>query len=135
MPEMSGFDVLDRLKEDPVTMDIPVVVLTSRTSPTRSAAARPARPTDRLQAGAAAGARRHLRDILSDAGLEGGGAWLRRGGVILNVDDYEASRYARSQMLRRAGFQVLEAAPARRRSASRRGADRTSCSSTSTCRT
>ena len=30
-------------------------------------------------------------------------------GLILNVDDYEASRYARSQMLRRAGFEVLEA--------------------------
>jgi len=30
MPAMSGFDVLDRLKEDPVTMDIPVVVLTSK---------------------------------------------------------------------------------------------------------
>jgi len=30
-------------------------------------------------------------------------------GLILNVDDYEASRYARSQMLQRAGFQVLEA--------------------------
>ena len=31
MPQMSGFEVLDRLKEDPVTMDIPVVVLTSKT--------------------------------------------------------------------------------------------------------
>jgi CheY-like chemotaxis protein len=31
MPQLSGFEVLDRLKEDPVTMDIPVVVLTSRT--------------------------------------------------------------------------------------------------------
>ena len=30
MPEMSGFDVLDRLKEDPATMDIPAVVLTSK---------------------------------------------------------------------------------------------------------
>jgi signal transduction histidine kinase len=30
-------------------------------------------------------------------------------GLILNVDDYEASRYARSQMLQRAGFEVLEA--------------------------
>jgi PAS domain S-box-containing protein len=29
-------------------------------------------------------------------------------GLILNVDDYEASRYARSQMLRRAGFEVME---------------------------
>jgi len=31
MPEMSGFEVLDRLKEDPATMEIPVVVLTSKT--------------------------------------------------------------------------------------------------------
>ncbi|HWN16589.1 MAG TPA: response regulator, partial [Candidatus Dormibacteraeota bacterium] len=30
-------------------------------------------------------------------------------GLILNVDDYEASRYARSQMLQRSGFRVLEA--------------------------
>ena len=30
MPEMSGFEVLRRLKEDPVTADIPVVVLTSK---------------------------------------------------------------------------------------------------------
>jgi PAS domain S-box-containing protein len=30
-------------------------------------------------------------------------------GLILNVDDYEASRYARSQMLERAGFEVLDA--------------------------
>jgi PAS domain S-box-containing protein len=32
-----------------------------------------------------------------------------RRGLILNVDDYEASRYARSQMLARAGFEVVEA--------------------------
>ena len=30
-------------------------------------------------------------------------------GLILNVDDYEASRHARTELLRRAGFQVLEA--------------------------
>jgi PAS domain S-box-containing protein len=30
-------------------------------------------------------------------------------GLILNVDDYEATRYARTQMLQRAGFQVREA--------------------------
>jgi CheY-like chemotaxis protein len=30
MPEMSGFEVLARLKQDPVTADIPVVVLTSK---------------------------------------------------------------------------------------------------------
>ena len=30
-------------------------------------------------------------------------------GLILNVDDYEASRYARSEMLRRAGFEVVQA--------------------------
>ena len=31
MPEMSGFDVIAQLKADPATMDIPVVVLTSKT--------------------------------------------------------------------------------------------------------
>jgi PAS domain S-box-containing protein len=30
-------------------------------------------------------------------------------GLILNVDDYEASRYARSEMLKRAGFEVMQA--------------------------
>ena len=30
-------------------------------------------------------------------------------GLVLNVDDYEAGRYARTEMLKRAGFQVLEA--------------------------
>jgi PAS domain S-box-containing protein len=30
-------------------------------------------------------------------------------GVILNVDDYEAARYVRTQILQRAGFQVIEA--------------------------
>jgi CheY-like chemotaxis protein len=29
MPEMSGFEVLERLKSDPVTRDIPVVIITS----------------------------------------------------------------------------------------------------------
>ena len=32
-----------------------------------------------------------------------------RRGLILNVDDYEAARYARTQMLKRAGFEVIEA--------------------------
>src|SRR5262245_2311821 len=31
MPDLSGFDVLERLKEDPVTREIPVIVYTSRT--------------------------------------------------------------------------------------------------------
>ena len=29
--------------------------------------------------------------------------------TILNVDDYEASRYSRSRILKQAGFNVLEA--------------------------
>ena len=32
-----------------------------------------------------------------------------RRALILNVDDYEAARYARTEMLKRAGFQVLDA--------------------------
>jgi CheY-like chemotaxis protein len=31
MPEMTGFEVMARLKEDPATTDIPVIVLTSKT--------------------------------------------------------------------------------------------------------
>jgi CheY-like chemotaxis protein len=32
-----------------------------------------------------------------------------RRALILNVDDYEAARYARTELLKRAGFQVLDA--------------------------
>ena len=35
---------------------------------------------------------------------------LRRRVLVLNVDDYEAGRYATSRVLRQAGFDVLEAA-------------------------
>ena len=81
MPEMSGFDVLARLKEDPVTMDIPVVVLTSKTL------------SDEERRRLAPHARRILskqalaegRDDLPSAdrlcpGSEGGRPWLRAGG-------------------------------------------------------
>jgi CheY-like chemotaxis protein len=30
MPEMSGFEVLERLKSDPFTRDIPVIIITSK---------------------------------------------------------------------------------------------------------
>jgi signal transduction histidine kinase/CheY-like chemotaxis protein len=69
MPEMSGFDVLARLKEDPVTMDIPVVVLTSKTlsDEERRRLAPHARRIVSKQALAEGREIYHLRDILSDA--------------------------------------------------------------------
>ena len=69
MPEMSGFDVLARLKEDPVTMDIPVVVLTSKTltDEERRRLAPHARRIVSKQALAEGREIEHLRDILSDA--------------------------------------------------------------------
>jgi signal transduction histidine kinase/DNA-binding response OmpR family regulator len=69
MPEMSGFDVLARLKEDPVTMDIPVVVLTSKTltDEERRRLAPHARRIVSKQALAEGRESEHLRDILSDA--------------------------------------------------------------------
>ncbi len=69
MPEMSGFDVLARLKEDPVTMDIPVVVLTSKTltDEERRRLAPHARRILSKQALAEGREIDHLRDILSDA--------------------------------------------------------------------
>ena len=69
MPEMSGFDVLARLKEDPVTMDIPVVVLTSKTltDEERRRLAPHARRILSKQALAEGREIYHLRDILSDA--------------------------------------------------------------------
>ena len=67
MPEMSGFDVLARLKEDPTTMDIPVVVLTSKTltDEERRRLAPHARRILSKQALAAGGEVDHLRDVLS----------------------------------------------------------------------
>ena len=106
MPEMSGFDVLDRLKEDPATMDIPVVILTSKalTDDERRRLAPHARRILSKQALATGDEAEHLRAALSGEAPRG-----EPRGRILNVDDYEASRYARSQMLVRSGFQVTEA--------------------------
>ena len=69
MPEMSGFDVLDRLKEDPVTMDIPVVVLTSKilTDEERRRLAPHARRILSKQALAEGTEGDHLRQVLSGA--------------------------------------------------------------------
>ena len=67
MPEMSGFDVLDRLKEDPATMDIPVVVLTSKilTDEERRRLAPHARRILSKQALAEGTEGDHLRQVLS----------------------------------------------------------------------
>ena len=70
MPGMSGFDVLARLKEDPATMDIPVVVLTSKTltDEERRRLAPHARRILSKQALAEGSETDHLREIL--AGVE-----------------------------------------------------------------
>jgi signal transduction histidine kinase/DNA-binding response OmpR family regulator len=70
MLEMSGFDVLTRLKEDPATMDIPVVVLTSKalTDEERRRLAPHARRILSKRALAEGGDEGHLREVL--AGLE-----------------------------------------------------------------
>jgi signal transduction histidine kinase/DNA-binding response OmpR family regulator len=67
MPEMSGFDVLDRLKEDPATMDIPVVILTSKalTDDERRRLAPHARRILSKQALATGDEAEHLRAALS----------------------------------------------------------------------
>jgi signal transduction histidine kinase/DNA-binding response OmpR family regulator len=69
MPGMSGFDVLGRLKEDPATMDIPVVVLTSKalTDEERRRLAPHAHRILSKQALAEGREIEHLRDILRDA--------------------------------------------------------------------
>ena len=74
MPEMSGFDVLTRLKEDPATMDIPVVVLTSKalTDEERRRLAPHARRILSKRALAEGGDEGHLREVL--AALERRGA-------------------------------------------------------------
>jgi signal transduction histidine kinase/DNA-binding response OmpR family regulator len=67
MPEMSGFDVLERLKDDPATMDIPVVILTSKTltDEERRRLAPHALRILSKQALAEGGEDGHLREVLS----------------------------------------------------------------------
>jgi signal transduction histidine kinase/DNA-binding response OmpR family regulator len=67
MPEMSGFDVLARLKDDPATMDIPVVILTSKalTDEERRRLAPHACRILSKQALAEGGEGGHLREVLS----------------------------------------------------------------------
>jgi CheY-like chemotaxis protein len=67
MPEMSGFDVLARLKDDPATMDIPVVILTSKalTDEERRRLAPHAWRILSKQALAEGGEDGHLREVLS----------------------------------------------------------------------
>ena len=67
MPEMSGFDVLARLKDDPATMDIPVVILTSKalTDEERRRLAPHALRILSKQALAEGGEDGHLREVLS----------------------------------------------------------------------
>ena len=71
MPEMSGFEVLARLKQDPVTEDIPVIVLTSK--PLSSEEHRMLAPhaTCILSKDPLAGSdsAEHLLEVLSAAGL------------------------------------------------------------------
>ena len=56
-------------------------------------------------------------------------------GRILNVDDYVPARYARSQVLRRAGYEVIEAGTGAERFSWSPTNVPTSCCSTSTCPT
>jgi CheY-like chemotaxis protein len=137
MPEMSGFEVLARLKQDPVTADIPVVVLTSKTSAAMSSGCSPPRGAHRLEGDAVAVGQRGSppRGAVGGGPRAGARAWLSPRGRILNVDDYVPARYARSQVLRRAGYEVIEAgtgAEALRIVAEERPIW---CCSTSTCRT
>ena len=72
MPEMSGFEVLARLKEDPLTADIPVVVLTSKSLSSeeqRMLAPHAARIVSKETLSRSDSAD-HLLEALSAAGLE-----------------------------------------------------------------
>jgi signal transduction histidine kinase/ActR/RegA family two-component response regulator len=72
MPEMSGFEVLARLKQDPLTADIPVVVLTSKSLSSeeqRTLAAHAARIVSKETLSRSDSAD-HLLEALSAAGLE-----------------------------------------------------------------
>jgi signal transduction histidine kinase/DNA-binding response OmpR family regulator len=71
MPEMTGFDVLARLKQDPTTTDIPVIVLTSKilTDDERRLLAPHAASILSKDALGAKGQRDPLREALAAAGL------------------------------------------------------------------
>jgi CheY-like chemotaxis protein len=117
---MLGFDVLERLREDPVTQAVPVVVVTSKvlapeeeSRPGRAGGGGP--PEGSLLATRRRGAHPGCLDARGvDAGGRGGPA---QGGaavtvlppLILNVDDNEGVRYATTRVLKQAGFRVEEA--------------------------
>jgi signal transduction histidine kinase/CheY-like chemotaxis protein len=75
MPDLSGFEVLDRLKADPVTRDIPVVVYTSRVlddEETARLAAKTVAILSKEVGGSREAATRAVRDALEKAGLSSG---------------------------------------------------------------
>jgi signal transduction histidine kinase/CheY-like chemotaxis protein len=75
MPDLSGFDVLERLKGDPVTRDIPVIVYTSRTLDAGERDWLAARAVEILSKGTGESreaAARAVHDALSKAGVGSG---------------------------------------------------------------
>ena len=114
MPDMDGFEVLERLKGEPLVAATPVVVVTSRDLTARDRSLL-------LQSASAIVDKGSLEatdfmDVIREASW-----WKPIQGVnvakenempmssILNVDDYGPGRYARTRVLQRAGFNVREA--------------------------
>ena len=104
MPGLDGFEVFRTLKGDPATRDIPILVVTS--------ALLTAEVLKRLE-GAIAVLPKSQPVALGAADLRRAGVAAGRAGmsatVILNVDDNEAARYAKTRTLERGGYTVIEA--------------------------
>ena len=120
LPDMTGFQVLDRLKADETCRDIPVIIHTSRTLDDEE----PGRSTGRVASILEKSFRSRGRRGGSPAGLAGETRSRateecperslemsdRPKAAILLVDDDETKRYAIARTLRRAEYTVEEAA-------------------------
>ena len=114
MADLSGFEVLERLKKEPSTAEIPVVVVTSRvlTGPEREEIMQRAveivgKGNLEKQISTKCPSRHQGKDSARNRAVGEPRETVVES--ILNVDDYSPGRYARTKVLQQAGFIVREA--------------------------
>ena len=105
MPTVDGFEVLRQLREDPDARRIPVIVSTSLHVDEALLSRLPAGVPVLPKADLSRDSVRHICWMRSSVE----GSVLYRDILILNVDDDEPARYAKTRALQHAGFRVVEA--------------------------